>query len=66
MDCLDEDALLDFFERRMDAGERAAVDRHIDACPACRALVATLALAQPTPDARSDEEDAPTDVLARA
>jgi len=66
VDCLDEDALLDFFEQRMDATERASVDRHIDACPACRALVATLAIAQPTPEARDGDDDDPTGLLPRA
>jgi serine/threonine protein kinase len=44
--CLDEAGLIDFFERRMDPEARSAVDRHIDTCPACRNLIATLAIVQ--------------------
>ena len=42
-ECLDDELLLGFVERRLDLETTARVEDHIDACAACRRLLAMLA-----------------------
>lgn len=42
-ECLDDAVLLGFVEQRLDGPTAARVERHIDACGACRRLLAMLA-----------------------
>ncbi len=46
MDCPDDDLLVALFEGRIGATERDAVEDHLDACDACRVLVASVARAE--------------------
>ncbi len=41
--CPDDDRLTSFVQGAVDADVRAHVERHLDGCPACRELLATLA-----------------------
>ena len=41
--CLDENSALELLDGRLASGARARVERHIEACDACRELVAELA-----------------------
>lgn len=45
--CLDDDTVLGFLDGGLTEEERAAVDVHVDTCPACLALVAALGRAHP-------------------
>jgi eukaryotic-like serine/threonine-protein kinase len=49
VDHLDENAILELLEHRMGEAERAAVETHLDACPACLELLAMMAAASPAP-----------------
>src|SRR5262249_44331595 len=44
-ECLDDLAVLDFMAGRMESVRRAEIDVHLDRCPACRALLASVARA---------------------
>lgn len=48
--CLDENAALAMVEGRLAPRERAAVERHLESCDACRELLAELARLEATPD----------------
>lgn len=48
MSCLSDAVLLGFVEQRLDASERDRVEAHVDACPACRRLLAMLAPREPS------------------
>jgi eukaryotic-like serine/threonine-protein kinase len=43
MSCPGPDRVLDYLARRLDVGERAELEAHVDACPACRMLLGELA-----------------------
>ena len=43
MPCLDEETVLTLLSGQLDDDVLRAVDRHIDACAACRQLVSSLA-----------------------
>src|SRR5262249_14421435 len=63
VNCLDENTVTLFFERRLDAERAASVEQHIDGCAACRRVLSELArdrseLAGPTiVDDRSPVDD---------
>lgn len=44
MECLDENAIVEFAEGALSPAARALIEAHIDACPVCRELVANVAL----------------------
>jgi len=43
--CLDENDVSDLLADALGATERAAIDEHLDRCPACRSLVSSVAMA---------------------
>lgn len=49
MEHLDENDILALLEHRMAKEQRAAVESHLDACPACLELLAMVASASPAP-----------------
>ena len=54
--CIDEDTLADLFARGASASSRDAIERHVDTCVECRALVAAYARA--SDESESDEMSA--------
>src|SRR5262245_54645756 len=71
MTCLDDAELLGLLERSLDPRGLARVDAHIDACAACRSLVADLIRARSSgaldrePPALAQDEDAAPEVSRR-
>ncbi len=57
--CIDEDTLAELFARGASASARDAVERHVDRCSECRALVAAYARASDDSDS-DDPSSAPT------
>src|SRR5215216_5537399 len=56
MSCPAPDRVLDYLARRLDAGERAALEAHVDDCAACRVLLGELT--------RTDVDDGDDKIIA--
>jgi serine/threonine protein kinase len=66
MECLDENAIVEFAEGALSPVARAQIEGHIDTCTACRELVANVALLDaPNPLAHTVHQDAPPQARAR-
>ena len=58
MECLDENAIVEFAEGVLSPGARALIEAHIDTCTSCRELVANVALLEePNPLAHTVHQD---------
>ena len=56
MPCFDEETVVALLSGQLDEDVLRAVDRHIDACAACRQLVSSLAEETPAHEARPISE----------
>ena len=61
MRCLEENTLFDFLRDGLDAGARAAVLEHADACDSCRCLIAEAVQATPSPHASCEDALPPSE-----
>ncbi len=60
MQCPDENTLVAFTHRLLEADERTLVEGHLRGCAECRQIVALLAQAQPSPGAEASSEGTPS------
>jgi tetratricopeptide (TPR) repeat protein len=60
MQCPDENTLVAFTHRLLEADARALVEGHLRGCSECRQVIALLAEAQPSPGAEASSEVAPS------
>lgn len=66
MPCLSESQVLGFVELRLSSKEQSTLEAHIDACAACRRLLADVARSAPTPRGDTPNLAAPTTFNAGA